>query len=105
MSEPRAVGLERVESLDATLQRHKAEKYDHKLERIVRLWVAELLDESFDDAQSFHELFKDGVLLCRYAATSLVRACSCHCTPIDRCNAQSLSTSCVRDRTRIINRL
>jgi hypothetical protein len=52
--------------LEATLQRKKSEKYDHELELVVRKWLSQLLDESFDDSISFYDLLKDGEILCRY---------------------------------------
>ncbi|XP_078575324.1 calponin-3-like isoform X1 [Branchiostoma floridae x Branchiostoma japonicum] len=49
--------------LSADIAKKQAAKYDHDLERQVRLWMGEILGEPFPDA-GFQEAMKDGTLLC-----------------------------------------
>jgi hypothetical protein len=53
-----------VESLEKTLQRAKAEKYDHKLENELREWIQTVLQRNLERERSFQELLKDGQILC-----------------------------------------
>lgn len=72
-----------MESLEKTVQRKKEAKYDHALEGSLRTWICETLGmcahgfafdanilqfEAMPDEKtvSFHELLKDGVVLCKY---------------------------------------
>jgi hypothetical protein len=54
------------ESLEKTLQRQKAEKYDVKLEDEIRTWIAELLGRPVDKNIPFRDEMKDGTILCEY---------------------------------------
>jgi hypothetical protein len=53
-------------SLNASLAKKMAEKYDPTLELNIRSWLAEILEkpEFTDQANNLQELLKDGVLLC-----------------------------------------
>ena len=52
-----------AESLDKTLQRKKAEKYDYKLESELKDWIEKLLNKKFD-SKPFQDILKDGIVLC-----------------------------------------
>ncbi len=52
------------ESLEKTLQRKKAEKYDVKLEGEIRTWIGELLERTINREISFHSEMKDGTMIC-----------------------------------------
>lgn len=54
------------ESLEKTLQRQKAEKYDSKLEDEIRTWISEILERPSDRSASFYDEMKDGIILCEY---------------------------------------
>lgn len=64
--------MDRVESLDTTVAKQKAAKYDSGLETEVRTFLAQVcaqeseeLAQRLSSEESLHTILKDGVLLCR----------------------------------------
>jgi len=56
-----------ITSLDQDLAKKRADQYDDDNEKEVRGWIACILGEELPADQSFHEILKSGVVLCKLA--------------------------------------
>jgi hypothetical protein len=56
-----------VTSLDQDLAKKRSEQYDNDNEKEVRGWISTILGEELPTDQSFQEILKNGVILCKLA--------------------------------------
>jgi len=56
-----------VTSLDQDLAKKRADKYDEDNEKEVRGWISSIIGEELPADKSFHEVLKNGVILCKLA--------------------------------------
>jgi hypothetical protein len=62
------IKVEIIESLTATCEKMKAEKYDSNFEKYVVDWVFTFLEKPREDYPNLHTLLKDGVILCEFVS-------------------------------------